>query len=373
MKKRSLLLLIIIFALGFINLPTGNAQSNHRAGLVIQFSDGSTQTYCVEFSEDNLSGYDLLVNTGLSLVAEFSPIGAAVCKIEADGCPASDCLTCAAPMYWSYWQLVDGSWNYALLGASTSQVTDGSVNGWVWGDGSITPPAISFDQICAPAAAAAPTATNTSVPPTPTPTATPTFTHTPEPTQAPTLTPLPTDTPSATWTVAPSDTPLATPTATQTTPPSDTPAPTWTAAPTETPLPTLTHTPTLLPTDTLVPTQAPPTPTAEPPALSANQALLPNQEATNIPTPTPNSVPAKARPSATLTGQSEPAKQASLQGAEISVAVQKDEPATTTPAPERQVSGATLLAGAMFSYAVFGLLVLGLAVGLLVIFIIGRR
>jgi len=75
-----------------------------------------------------------------------------------------------------YYHLSNGQWVYSSLGAGAYNVRDGDVEGWVWGvstqQGGAQPPAISFDQICTPAA------TDTPVPPTPTsvpPTTTPTL------------------------------------------------------------------------------------------------------------------------------------------------------------------------------------------------------
>jgi len=98
--------------------------------------------------------------------------------------------------YWNYFYMEPGSseWTYPALGAVLRQVRHGSIEAWVWGDGS-TPPAFdgSFESICA-APTAEPTAT--AEPPTVTPTAIsilPASTQPPEPTATPppTITPTP--------------------------------------------------------------------------------------------------------------------------------------------------------------------------------------
>jgi hypothetical protein len=160
-----------------------HAQSPNRVGLVVRFGDGSSITRCVEFSEPQISGYDVLMRSGLSVVAAyFSGEGTAICAIEDIGCPVESCLTCATPNYWSYWHLVNGAWIYSQVGASGYNVHNGDVEGWSWGAGN-PPPVVPFDQICIPPA----TDTPTPLPPT----ATPLPTATPPP---PTATPLPTDT-----------------------------------------------------------------------------------------------------------------------------------------------------------------------------------
>ena len=60
-----------------------HAQQSNRVGLVVRFGDGSLITRCVEFTESEISGYDLLTRSGLDIVAAFDPgQGAAVCAIE---------------------------------------------------------------------------------------------------------------------------------------------------------------------------------------------------------------------------------------------------------------------------------------------------
>ncbi len=170
-------------------LPTNiRASSPNRVGLVVRFGDGEVFTQCVEFDEDQISGVEVLLRAGLNTIYESSgAYGAAVCKIENDGCdyPAEDCF-CQCPggpncVYWSYWHLKDGSWEYSQAGAGGYFVSDGDVDGWAW-TGEL--PQTTFDDICAPPPTATPTHTAT-------PTSTPTATHTPLPTATPTDTPVP--------------------------------------------------------------------------------------------------------------------------------------------------------------------------------------
>ena len=55
--------------------------------------------------------------------------------------------------YWSYWQLESGTWQYAKLGPAMVKATDGAVDGWRYGVGTVqtsTPPdiEIGFTEIC---------------------------------------------------------------------------------------------------------------------------------------------------------------------------------------------------------------------------------
>jgi hypothetical protein len=189
----SIVLLLLTLVVG--GLSNASAQHTNRVGLVIKFGDGSLVTRCVEFNEAEISGYEVLKRTGLSIVAAFdSGMGAGICKIEDQGCPKASCMTCDVPNYWSYWHLQGGSWIYSNVGASSHTVHNGDVEGWRWGTGD-APPAMPFDQICAPPATDTPVPTGTPIPvtDTPVPTSTPIpATSTPVP---PTNTPFPSATP----------------------------------------------------------------------------------------------------------------------------------------------------------------------------------
>lgn len=173
----------IILGVNFVH-----AQSQNRAGLVIFFEDGDYETRCVSFNENSISGYELLQRSGFSIIASFEAQGAAICKIETVGCPASDCFCQSPPDYWSYWQHQGNDWIYAAQGSSNTQIQDGDMDAWAWGPGD--PPAlIDFDQICAAA----------EVNPTPTATKTSTTQAGNNPAASPTATSLPsTSTPTAT-------------------------------------------------------------------------------------------------------------------------------------------------------------------------------
>ena len=204
----------LLFLLAALSLPgAALAGEPSQAGLVVQFADGRVETRCISFEEE-ITGADLLLaHSGFDTVVDVSSgLGISVCQIEAEGClyPTEHCFCqcmgggdCA---YWNYFYREPGSdeWTYSALGAVLRKVQHGSIEAWVWGDGT-TPPAFDgpFESICA-APTAEPTAT--SEPPTATPTAisaSPASTQPPEPTH----TPLPTATPT---TQAPIETPAPT-------------------------------------------------------------------------------------------------------------------------------------------------------------------
>jgi len=186
----------------------------HRAGLVVVHGDGRVVTRCVAFGEETLTGADLLRRSGLPVVlASYGGLGYGVCAIDGEGCGVGqDCFcqcrgaTCA---YWSYsHRQPDGSWAISGVGASAWLLRDGDVDGWVWGDGAVAPPVVSFEEVCGSGSdAPGPTVeVRSTATASPAPTAslpTPTVGHgptaTPVPTPSPTVpgpTPLPSPSPS---------------------------------------------------------------------------------------------------------------------------------------------------------------------------------
>ncbi len=205
----------------------------HRAGLVVVHGDGRVRTRCVSFEEPEISGLALLQRSGLAVTPGSDAMGATVCSLDGEGCPANDCFCeCKGQpcRYWIYYhQGDDGAWRYSGVGASAWMVGHGDVDAWIWGGEGALPPAISWDSICdAPAVSGAPatpippatpapptTAPTSTSAPTVIPTAEPTSTSTPRPTDAPSRTPTPTSTATRSPTLAPA-TATATPTSTRT-------------------------------------------------------------------------------------------------------------------------------------------------------------
>ncbi|MGA2285647.1 MAG: hypothetical protein ABSG55_05215 [Dehalococcoidia bacterium] len=135
-----------------------SADGPNRAGVVVSFGDGRSESVCVEFTEPEISGAELLSRAGFSVVESASWGGGATCMIDGVGCPnPSDCwCQCqgGSCRYWAYYTLADGGWRYSAVGSSLRKVHDGDVDGWAWGAGGIgtgtEPAASSFDAICPP-------------------------------------------------------------------------------------------------------------------------------------------------------------------------------------------------------------------------------
>lgn len=154
--RRSLPLLIIITLLSLLAYAHARAADDNRVALVVDYGDGEVATRCVSFPEETITGYEALQRSGLTFETEIQAGGAAVCSIEGRGCPADDCF-CSCPggadcIYWSYWHQIEGEWRYSVGGSGLYRVSDGAIEGWVYGAGSVTqatpPPALSFGEVC---------------------------------------------------------------------------------------------------------------------------------------------------------------------------------------------------------------------------------
>ena len=160
-------------------LAVAATQPANQAALVVRFGEERVETYCVSFEETDITGQELLERAGLALEVQEVGMGASVCRVEDVGCAATNCFcqcrggTCE---YWSYWQMRDGDWQYAITGASLNWVAHGDVQGWSWGPGSVSeavaPPGVTFEEICAlQTGTVAPTLEEQEMPVTPTGTA----------------------------------------------------------------------------------------------------------------------------------------------------------------------------------------------------------
>jgi hypothetical protein len=227
----------------FLLTQATQAQSPIQVGLVVQSAEGNVMTKCVTLNQTNPSGWEVLVAANVDVKGSPSGMGMAVCAIAGVGCPPEDCwckFNSGENLYWSYWHLKEGRWVYSNLGASNYPVSQGDVEGWIWGQGQTPPPLVPFEQICAPS----PTATFTLAP---MHTTTFTQTRTPSATSTQTVAPSATSTQSVAPSATSPQTVVPSATSTQSVAPSATS--TQTVAPSATPV--LFRTSTLTPSPTI--------------------------------------------------------------------------------------------------------------------------
>jgi hypothetical protein len=151
----------LVFISAFLSMAllvaaAAQAQDDQQAALVVRFSDERVEQLCVTFTEPEITGQELLERSGLVFELLSSGMGSNVCRVEDVGCSSDNCFCqCQGGncVYWSYWRLQEDGWRYSSIGAHASTVTDGSVEGWSWGPGSvnqaISPPPVTFEEVCA--------------------------------------------------------------------------------------------------------------------------------------------------------------------------------------------------------------------------------
>jgi hypothetical protein len=127
------------------------AAATHRAAVIVE-GDGQTHRVVVEFTEDSISGIELLRRAGAEpVVYSYSGIGGAVCRLYGVGRDAGpSCLggTSGDARYWAYFRAPAGttSFKYAVVGGGSTSVRDGDVEGWRYGTGA-APAYASIDTI----------------------------------------------------------------------------------------------------------------------------------------------------------------------------------------------------------------------------------
>jgi hypothetical protein len=171
------LLFLCCIVLGQLLGPvSATAEELHHAGLVIRHGDGRIVYAYIAFTEDEISGYDLLERSGLSLVSTgFGALGQGVCTLDGEGCAGGDCRVRLCQKsgenspFWKYFrQAEDGSgWKAQLMGASGAKVRDGDVDAWEWTAGDADLPALTLAQVAAEAGVPEPIAAEADIVPTP--------------------------------------------------------------------------------------------------------------------------------------------------------------------------------------------------------------
>lgn len=277
---------LTVIAIGLLALLASSTTAQtgrNAAGLVVRHGDGTVIYAYVEFDESSISGEELLLRAGLDVtVAPYGGLGAGVCMINGEGCPADNCFceSYSSPAYyWHYYALQSGAWTPLPTGPSSRKLSDGDIDGWSWTAGDHGLPAVTIDEIARIAGVELEPTPTPTLEPTPSPVPSPTSTAepsaTPEPSSTPTPEPVePTSTgavPSPTATATATVTPVSEPTPTEKSGTS-TPIPMSTATPTQTPEPAVQSTATPEPTETPARAAVAIDPSGTPQALVSDQS-----------------------------------------------------------------------------------------------------
>ncbi len=145
------LLVLLLVGLPGIVSASGNPRMN-VAGLVIKHGDGSVLYYYVRFSEPEITGLQLLQRAGVAVdVVPYAGMGQAVCRIDGEGCPSTNCFckSYANPAYyWRYHRLSSaGRWIVLPYGPDERTIHNGDVDGWSWSSQDGDLPVVTLDQI----------------------------------------------------------------------------------------------------------------------------------------------------------------------------------------------------------------------------------
>ncbi len=126
-----------------------------EAAVVVRHGDGSMTYALVVFPEGEITSFDLLDRSTLSLTTvAFGGLGNAVCTLDGEGCPVGDCqrrLCQTGDPESPFWQFFrpgsDGSWVSQPLGASSSRVGDGDIDVWSWTGGAANVPPLDIAAV----------------------------------------------------------------------------------------------------------------------------------------------------------------------------------------------------------------------------------
>ena len=158
-----------------LELQSIAAQPANRAAVIVDKGDGSApKKVCIRFDANSVTGEEALRLAAeqdpsiAPVFSDFSGKGKAVCALCGVGCPSGDCF-CDPQRYWAYSRAEAGSSTFQAspVGVSSSEVTDGDVEGYRWGSG-VAPAYADIQTICgevAPEPTTTPTTTSTTAAP----------------------------------------------------------------------------------------------------------------------------------------------------------------------------------------------------------------
>ncbi len=149
-------LVVPVLAPALVNAGTVCASASGRAHAALVVDTGArATTYCVALDADSVSGIHLIQLAGAQygLAYRLGFGGQAVCELNGVGAAGSDCFG-DYPDFWGYWHGTgSGGWSWAGSGAGSALISDGEMDGWVWGQGDSgathdAPPSLALEDVC---------------------------------------------------------------------------------------------------------------------------------------------------------------------------------------------------------------------------------
>lgn len=157
--RRSILFVVLAAVVLGTSLVQPQASAGRsRAGVVVQHMDGTVLTDCVPLPKPTISGFQLLKRSRFAYLAASFSFGKQVCWLDGEGCETTDparCSDCDGTPgfdgnFWAYYiqNRGDTGPRFSNVGATDRLVRRGSLDYWMFGDGSALPEARRFREVC---------------------------------------------------------------------------------------------------------------------------------------------------------------------------------------------------------------------------------
>jgi len=117
------------------------------AGLVVEHSNGERIIRVVEFPGETITGIQLLERSDVEFVMTETSFGTAICSIDGEGQPQSDCFGDPEGRFWGLNVLTENGWESSMVGVGDTILYNGDVHGWVYSTDSSSIDPITFDQV----------------------------------------------------------------------------------------------------------------------------------------------------------------------------------------------------------------------------------
>lgn len=140
-SARLTLLSIVLFLVTVFPVPGGSSaqvaaaapDKTRSANVIVQFADQDIAIRGITFETKKITGLQALQLTGFNVVTIDTQFGPAVCSINGVGMPADNCFGDSEGRYWGYNYWDGSAWQSYPVGAGSSKVKAGAVEGWRWG------------------------------------------------------------------------------------------------------------------------------------------------------------------------------------------------------------------------------------------------
>ena len=106
-----------------------NPKAAHKAYLVVTHLDGKSVQRCVGFDADQLSGEDLMKQSGVEFQSQTFSFGKGLCQVDNEPAQFSECFPKDQP-YWSLFIATGTVWTPAQTGYTAVNLKPGEALGW---------------------------------------------------------------------------------------------------------------------------------------------------------------------------------------------------------------------------------------------------